>query len=157
MKKTSTPKSIESLGYIKCHSSSCPKTIKDPSHTIKYNCQNISSWTRKLETILEIRKKATFLKVINSQLFISFSKILLTTERRLTEQQFLVVDLSSLLLLNICSWDETTVVEVAVSHPKLPNWNRFCPKEIWKSTKMSETTIHYIKWKLQNFTSFKLL
>ena len=36
------------------------------SYSIRCNCQKIYSWIRRHETIQEIRKKATFLKVINS-------------------------------------------------------------------------------------------
>ena len=46
---------------------------------IRYNRQMIYSWSGRPKTILEIRKKATFFL-----LFTSFSKTLLTTEKRLT-------------------------------------------------------------------------
>ena len=42
LKKTSMPDPIETLGYIKCHGYiSSPRTIKSPSKSIRYNCQNI--------------------------------------------------------------------------------------------------------------------
>ena len=57
VKKTSMPNSIESLGYIKCYSSSSPRPVKSPSNSIRYNCRKICSWSRRPKTILEIRKK----------------------------------------------------------------------------------------------------
>ena len=69
---------------IKCYSSSSPESVKIPSNSIRFNFQKVCSWSRKPKTTLEIRKNATFLYVINSLLFTSFSKTLLTTERRLT-------------------------------------------------------------------------
>ena len=61
VKKTSMPNPVKSLGYIKCHSSSSPRPVKSPSNSIRYNCDKISSWSRRPKTILEIRKKKTFL------------------------------------------------------------------------------------------------
>ena len=58
------------------------------------------------KTILEIRKKITFLYKINNLLFTNFSKALLTTKRRLTGQYFLVVDLS-LTFLNTVTTNKT--------------------------------------------------
>ena len=34
---------VESLGYIKNHSSSSPRTIKNPTNSVRYNCQKICS------------------------------------------------------------------------------------------------------------------
>ena len=59
----------------------------------RYKCQKICSWWRRPETILEIREKATFLKLINKPIT-NISKILLTSERTLTGRQFLALDLS---------------------------------------------------------------
>ena len=64
VKKTSMPNSVESLWYIKCYSSSSPRPVKNPSNSIRQNCQKICSWSRRPKTILEIRKKVTFLYVI---------------------------------------------------------------------------------------------
>ena len=57
LKKTSLPNPVKSLGYIKCYSLNSPR----PSNSIRYNCKKICSWSRRPKTILEIRKKATFL------------------------------------------------------------------------------------------------
>ena len=62
MKKSSMPNPVESLGYIKCYSWSSPS----PSNSIRYNYQKISSWSIRPKTLLEIRKKTTFLQVINN-------------------------------------------------------------------------------------------
>ena len=47
---------VKSLGYIKCYSSCSLRTIKNPSNSIRYNCQKICSWSRRPKTILEIKK-----------------------------------------------------------------------------------------------------
>ena len=60
MKKTSMANPVESLGYIKCYSSSRCRHIKSTSNSTRYNCQKVCSWLRRPKTILEIRKKATF-------------------------------------------------------------------------------------------------
>ena len=57
VKNTSMPNPVQSLGYIKWCSSSRPSPVKRPSNSIRYNWQKISSWSRRLETKLEIRKK----------------------------------------------------------------------------------------------------
>ena len=66
VKKTSMSNSFESLGYIKCYSSSSPRPFKCPSNSIRYNCQKICNWSGRPKTTLEIRKKVTFLHVINN-------------------------------------------------------------------------------------------
>ena len=65
VKKTSMPNPVKTLGYIKCYS-----TIR---YSIRYNCKKICSWSRRIKTILEIRKKAVFLWVSTNLLFTSFS------------------------------------------------------------------------------------
>ena len=75
VKNTSMPITVKSLGYIKYYSSSSPRPVKFLSNSIRWNCQNICSWSRRPKTMLEIRK-ATF--------FRTFLETLLTTERRLT-------------------------------------------------------------------------
>ena len=74
MKKTSMPNPVKSLGYIKCHSSSSLRPVKSPSNSIRYNREKIWSWSRRTKTILKIRKKATFLYVINSSIIYKFPK-----------------------------------------------------------------------------------
>ena len=40
MKKTSLPNSVESLGYIKCYSSSSARPVKSPSNSIRRSAVN---------------------------------------------------------------------------------------------------------------------
>ena len=56
VKKTNMPNSIQSLGYIKCYSSSSPRPVKSLTNSIRHNCQKICSWSRRPKTILEIKK-----------------------------------------------------------------------------------------------------
>ena len=74
LKKTSMPNPVKSFGYIKCYSSSSPKSVKSPSNSIRYNCQKICSWSRRPKTVLEIRKKISFLYVINNPIIYKFFK-----------------------------------------------------------------------------------
>ena len=74
VKKTSMPNPVKSFRYIKSYSSSSPRPVKIPSNSIKYNCQNISSLLRRRKTILEIRKNAKFLLVINNPIIYKSSK-----------------------------------------------------------------------------------
>ena len=84
VEKTSMPNPVKSLGYIKCYSSSSSRPIKSPSNSIRCNCKKICSWLRRPKTILKIRKRPYFSRWSTILLFLSFSKTLLTTERRLT-------------------------------------------------------------------------
>ena len=68
VKKTSMLNPVKSLAYIRCYSLSSPRPIRSQSNSIRYNCQKICSWLRRSETILEIRKKATFLEVIKKSI-----------------------------------------------------------------------------------------
>ena len=83
VKKTSAPNPVKNHGYIKCYRASCPQPIKRPRNSTRYNCQKICSRSKGPKTILEIRKKATFLYVINKPIVYN---TLLNTERRLTWQ-----------------------------------------------------------------------
>ena len=75
VKKTSMPNSVESLGYIKCYSSSSGlRPVKSPSSSIRHNCQKICSLSRRPKTILEIWKKATFPLVINNPIIYALFK-----------------------------------------------------------------------------------
>ena len=53
------------MAYIKCHSLSSPKYINSPSNSFRYNCHKMWSWSERGETILKIRREATFIKMIN--------------------------------------------------------------------------------------------
>ena len=77
------PNPVKCLGYIKCYKWSSPRPAKNPSSPIRYNCQKISSWLKKRKTILEIKKVTFSLVDQQSYYFASFSKTILTTERRL--------------------------------------------------------------------------
>ena len=70
LKRTSTPYPVKSLGYIKHYSLNSPIYIKSPCNSIQYNCQKIYSWSRWPETILEIRKKTTILKLIHNSYYL---------------------------------------------------------------------------------------
>ena len=72
VRKTSMSNSVKSLGYIKRYCSSSPRTVKSPSISIRHNCQKICNWSRRPKTILEIRKKTTFLKVISNPIIYKF-------------------------------------------------------------------------------------
>ena len=74
MKKTSMPNPLKSMGNIKCHSLSSPRPGKRPSNSIRYNCEKISSLSRRPKTILEIRKKTTFLQVTNNAIIYNLFK-----------------------------------------------------------------------------------
>ena len=65
MRKTSIPNSVKSFRYIKCYNLSSPRPVKTPSNSIRYNCLKICSWSKRLKTILEIRKQAIFLQARN--------------------------------------------------------------------------------------------
>ena len=69
VKKANMPNSVESLGYIKCYSSSSSRSAKSPSNSIRHNCQKICCCSRKA-----IRKKATFFYVINKPIIYKFFK-----------------------------------------------------------------------------------
>ena len=56
LNNTRVPNSVKNLLYIKCCSSSSPRSVKSPSSSIRYNCQKIFSWSRRPKTILEIKK-----------------------------------------------------------------------------------------------------
>ena len=74
VKKTRMPNPGKSLEYVKCYSSSSPRPVKSPSSSIRYNCEKICSWSRRPKTMLEIRKEATFLYVINNPIIYKFFK-----------------------------------------------------------------------------------
>ena len=79
VKKTSMPKALSKVLGI---SSATFQVVLDlfkalnlfktPSNTIRYNCQKICSWSRRLKIILEIRKNPTFLPWSTSLLFTGF-------------------------------------------------------------------------------------
>ena len=74
VKKAIIPNPVDSLGYIKGHNPSGPRTIKSPANFITYSCQKICSWSKRPETGLGIRKKATFPEVLNKLIICKISK-----------------------------------------------------------------------------------
>ena len=74
MKKTSMPNPVKSLGYMESYSSSSPRPAKSPSNSNRYNWKKICCWSRRPNTILEIRKKVTFLWVVNNPIAYKFFK-----------------------------------------------------------------------------------
>ena len=57
VKKISSQNSVKSLWYIKYYSSSGSRPVKIPSNSIRYNYQEICSWSRRPKAILEITEK----------------------------------------------------------------------------------------------------
>ena len=99
--KTSMSNPVGSLGYIKCYSSSSPRpVVRCPSNSISYNCQWICSWLRRPKTLLEIRKKNIFKKVIKKAISYKFLKDF-TNNRKKTAR---VVGFSSIHLPNILKY-----------------------------------------------------
>ena len=69
------PYPVENLRYIKRHSSSSTRPInKSLSKSIRCNCLKVCNCWRRPETILESRKEATFLEVINKPFIYKFFK-----------------------------------------------------------------------------------
>ena len=91
---------IESQGYSKYHSLSSPIHNKNHSNSIRYYSRKICNRSIRSETILGIRKVATFLKVINKSIFCNKSTFFknFTNLRKKTNR---VVVFSHRLLLNI--------------------------------------------------------
>ena len=71
-------------GYIKYYSFSSSRAMKSPSNSVSCNCQKICSWLRRPETVVEFRKRHHSSRRLATLLFTSFSKITLTSDRRLT-------------------------------------------------------------------------
>ena len=65
---------MESLGYIKCYSSSSSRPVKSPSNSIRHN-----------KTVLEIRKLTPFFLVINNLVIYKFFKDF-TDHRKATDR-----------------------------------------------------------------------
>ena len=72
VKKTRMPNLVKCLEYITCYSSSNLRPDKNPSNSIRYNYQKICTCSRRPKTIVEIRKKTTFLQVINNPITYKF-------------------------------------------------------------------------------------
>ena len=75
---------VKSLGHIWCYSSSSPRPVKNASNSIRYNCKKIAVDQLVLKPYWKSEKRAHFARWLTILLFRSFSKTLLTIERRLT-------------------------------------------------------------------------
>ena len=81
VKKTSMPKPVKGIGYI--------RPVKSPKNSIRYNSKKICSQTvdrEDLKLYWKSEKSPHFSRRSAVLLFTSFSKTLITTERRLTER-----------------------------------------------------------------------
>ena len=123
---------VKNLGNITCYSSSSLGPVKNPSKSIRCNCKKICSWLRRPKTILEIRRKATFLKMVNYMFFKDF-----TNHRNKTNR---VVVFSSRPFSNIVKYRDQ-------------RWNF---PTIWK-TRLLETQIEEFGWYLGKFRFTVLL
>ena len=63
---------VKILGYIKGCSSSSPRPFRTPNNSVRCNFQKICNSSRRLKTILEIRKKAVFIDVNNKPINLKF-------------------------------------------------------------------------------------
>ena len=84
VRKTNMPNPIKSLEYMNHYSLNSPRPVISPGNYIRHNCQKICCWSIRPKTILEIKKRPYFPRWSTILLFTSFSKTLLTTEKRLT-------------------------------------------------------------------------
>ena len=68
------PNPVKSLGYIKCHSSSSPRSFKSPSNSIRYHHEKICSWPRRPKSIYPVNIQLTleFLKGLFLVLLFSY-------------------------------------------------------------------------------------
>ena len=101
-------KACETL--LKAYSSTSTTPVKSHSNSITYSCWKICSWSRRPKTILEIRKKVTFLSVINKpNIYKFFKDFILTSKRKLTGRQFLIVDISPNILKYRDQWGDLLI------------------------------------------------
>ena len=72
----------------------------------RHNCQKISSWSRRPKTILEIRKKVTFLLVINNPIIYKFLKDF-TNHRKKTSRAIVLSSkpFPNILKYRVHQWD----------------------------------------------------
>ena len=94
-KNTSMQNPVKSLKYIKSHSLSSPDLLKFLAILSDTTVRRSRVDQKTLKTTLKIRKRPHFSRWSTIVLFTSFSKTLLTTEKRLTRWKFLAEDLSS--------------------------------------------------------------
>ena len=102
----SIPHYVEYIGYIKRYNTSSPRLVQSSSNSIRHNCQKICSSLRRTKTILEIRKKARFFKVIKNPIIYEFFKDF-TNHRKKTNREVVFSSRPFPKLLNIEATDET--------------------------------------------------
>ena len=78
VKKISMPNSVESLGYIKCYSSSSLIPVESPSNCIRYTVRRSAVDRQDLKPYWKLEKQPHFCRWSNILLYSSFSKTLLT-------------------------------------------------------------------------------
>ena len=83
VKNTNMPNSIKSLGYIKCYSLSNPRPAKSLAILSDTTVGRSAVDQKDLKPYWKSEKKPPFSRLSTIVLFRSFSKTLLTTERRL--------------------------------------------------------------------------
>ena len=75
MKKTSMSNHVISLRCnIKCYVWGSTRNIKNPSNSIRSNCQKVHSRTKRPKTIFEIRRKSFPFKVVNMPIYYQLLK-----------------------------------------------------------------------------------
>ena len=80
--------------------------VKSPSNSIRHNRQKICSWSRRLKTALEIRKKTTFLSEINNPIIYKLFKDF-TNHRKKTNRAVVFSSRPFPKFLNTGTTDET--------------------------------------------------
>ena len=105
VKKINMPNPVKSLGYIKCYSSSSPRSLKRPRNS-DVTVRRSAVDREDLKPYGKSEKRPHYSRWSTILLFTSFSKTLITAGRRLTGQQFLPVA-PFLIFLNTGTADET--------------------------------------------------
>ena len=60
---------VKSHSYIKFYSLSCPRPVKSPWYSIRYNCQKICSWSRNLKPYWKSEKRPHWSTVTYPEFF----------------------------------------------------------------------------------------
>ena len=109
VKKTSMSNSVESLGYMMCYSLSNSRPVKNPCNSIRNKSQKISSWSRRPKTMLNRRKKASFLEVVINHIYNFFKDV--TNYRKKTKMVivFSIRPFPNILKYGDHQWDLLTI------------------------------------------------
>ena len=123
---------------MKCYSSSSPKLVKGSSNSIRYNCYKICSWSRRLKTILEIKKRTHFSRWLTMLFIHKFFKDF--TNHRKKTNRAIVFFFLSLSLFTISPSYSTTLSAL---------WSAMSTKEQcnaqWKKWNDGDEDHHYNK------------